>query len=275
MDDKIEVGQVDAAGGDVGRDADAGPAIAHRLQRVGALGLAQFARQRDHGKAAVEQPARQMLDAVAGGAEHQRVGAVEIQQRVDDGVFALGRRNGDELIVDIAVLLALAGGGDAQGVALEGCRQLRDGFGHGSREHQGAAGVRRRGEDELEILAKTEVEHLVGLIEDGGAQRRDIERTPGEVVAQPARRANDDMSAALQRPPLGAHVHAADAGGDQRAGILVEPVKFALHLDRQFARRRDNQGKRKPGGVEPAGPGEQGRRDRHAEGDGFTRARLR
>ena len=34
VDDEIEVRQVDAARGDVGRDADAGAAVAQRLQRL-------------------------------------------------------------------------------------------------------------------------------------------------------------------------------------------------------------------------------------------------
>ncbi len=35
VDDEVEVGQVDAARGDVGRDADAGAAVAQRLQAHG------------------------------------------------------------------------------------------------------------------------------------------------------------------------------------------------------------------------------------------------
>ena len=57
MDDEAEIGQVEAARGDVGRDADAGAAVAQRLQRVGALVLGQLARQRDDGEAALEQVA--------------------------------------------------------------------------------------------------------------------------------------------------------------------------------------------------------------------------
>ncbi|MNZ92091.1 hypothetical protein D3C78_1111020 [compost metagenome] len=41
--DEFETRQVDAARGNVGRNADAGAAIAHGLQRMGALVLGQFA----------------------------------------------------------------------------------------------------------------------------------------------------------------------------------------------------------------------------------------
>ena len=46
-------GQIDAARGDVGGDANTGASVAQRLQRVGALGLAEFARQRDDREAAL------------------------------------------------------------------------------------------------------------------------------------------------------------------------------------------------------------------------------
>ena len=41
-----------------------------------------------------------------------------------------------------------------------------------------------------------------------------------------------------------ARVHAADAGNDARAGILIEPRQFALHLQGELSRRRDDQGQR-------------------------------
>ena len=76
VDDEFEVRQVDAAGGDVGRDADAGAAVAHRLQRMGALVLAEFARQRHDREAAVVEARGQMVDGSARRAE-------------DDGVLRL------------------------------------------------------------------------------------------------------------------------------------------------------------------------------------------
>jgi hypothetical protein len=67
--------------------------------------------------------------------------------------------------------------------------------------------VRRGGqglEDEFQILAKAEVEHLVGLVQDHGGDERRVERGAFEMVAQPARGADDDMRAAFQRPAFGA-----------------------------------------------------------------------
>ena len=75
VDDEAEVGQVEAARGDVGRDADPGAAVAQRLQRVGALALGQLARQRHGGEAALDQVGVQVADRLAGRAEHERAAA--------------------------------------------------------------------------------------------------------------------------------------------------------------------------------------------------------
>ena len=55
VDDEAEIGQVDAARGDVGRHQHARAAVAQRLQGLVALVLAQFARQRHGGEAALRQ----------------------------------------------------------------------------------------------------------------------------------------------------------------------------------------------------------------------------
>ena len=70
VDDEAEIRQVDPAGRDVGRDADARAAVAQGLQGVVALALAQFARQGDGGKAALEQARLQVAHRLAGVAEH-------------------------------------------------------------------------------------------------------------------------------------------------------------------------------------------------------------
>ena len=77
--------------------------------------------------------------------------------------------------------------------------------------------VRRGLQDEFEILAKAEIEHLVGLVEHHRLQFRDVEPAASQMIAQPARRADDDMRARGQLALLAARVHAADAGDDARS----------------------------------------------------------
>ena len=95
------------------------------------------------------------------------------------------------------------------------------------------------------------------------------------MIAQPAGRADDDVGAGGQLALLAARVHAADAGDDARAGMLIEPGQFALDLQRQFARRRDDQRQRGGGPLEPLGAAEQVVGDRQPIGDGLAGAGLR
>ena len=94
------------------------------------------------------------------------------------------------------------------------------------------------------------------------------------MIAQPARRADHDMGALRQLAALAARVHAADAGDDARARIVVQPAQFALHLQRQFARGRDDQRQRIARRAHRLRAVQQGVGQRQAEGDGLARAGL-
>ncbi len=95
------------------------------------------------------------------------------------------------------------------------------------------------------------------------------------MIAQPARRADHDMSTGGQLALFAARVHAADAGNDARIGILIKPCEFALHLQGKLARRRDDQGKRCRSPLEPLGSPEKIPGNGQAVGDGFAGAGLR
>ncbi len=82
------------------------------------------------------------------------------------------------------------------------------------------------------------------------------------------------MGAAGQVAAFAARVHAADAGYDARAGMVVEPGKFALHLQRQFARRRDDQRQRIARRPHRLGALQQGFGQCQSEGDGLAGAGL-
>jgi hypothetical protein len=108
---------------------------------------------------------------------------------------------------------------DAQGVALVALgerRRWRSGW--WPRTAACGAILGRRVEDEFEILAEAEVEHLVGLVEHDGLGR-EVERAALDVVAQASGCADDDMGAVLEQAALGAGIHAADAGDDDAAPV--------------------------------------------------------
>ena len=221
MHHQLKARQIDAASGNVGCDADAGAAVAHGLQRMGALVLAEFAREGDDRETAIVEPRRQMIDGGTRRAEDDGVARLIIAEHVDDGVFPVVRHHGQRAVVDINMLLGFGSSGDADGVALVVFGELGDRARHGRGKHQGAALGGRGFQNEFQILAEAEIEHLVGLVENDGAQLGNIERVAANVVAEAAGRADDDVGAAFQCAPLGTHVHAADAGGDRCTGQRI------------------------------------------------------
>ena len=276
VNDQFQIRQIKPACRHIGGDADPGAAIAQRLQGVGALVLAQFTGQRDNGKAAVGEPGRHMIDGGAGGTEDQRILRFEIAQHVDDGIVAVVRRNAQRPVIDVEVLFLVGGGGDANGITLVPLGQCFDGFRHGRREHQRAAFFRRGVEHVFQIIAKPEIKHFVGFVEDHGLEPGGIERAALDVIAQTSRRADDDMRAVLQGAAFVAHVHAADARCKGSPGHLVKPLQLALDLHRQFPCGRDDQRQRRRDHVREAiGAAQQHRRDGHAEGNGLARSGLR
>ncbi len=94
------------------------------------------------------------------------------------------------------------------------------------------------------------------------------------MVAQAARRADDDVRAMAERPTLARGVHAADAGGDTRPGSGIEPFQFAADLQRQFARGRDDQRHRRARLGQVIAAVQQLARHGEAKGDGLARAGL-
>ncbi len=94
--------------------------------------------------------------------------------------------------------------------------------------------------DEFEILAKAEVKHFVGFIEDDGSEPARNQSVALDVIAQTTRGSNDDMRAFRKLAALEPAVHATDAGDNPCAGILVEPTQLAFDLEGEFARRRND-----------------------------------
>ena len=118
MDHQRQIGQVDAARRHIGGDADPGASVAQRLQRVVAFALAEFARQRHGGKAALQQHGFQMAHRLAGVAEDQRAGRIDEAQQIDHRALDPVLGDADGAIFDIGMAAGLAARCDAKGVAL-------------------------------------------------------------------------------------------------------------------------------------------------------------
>ncbi|MEY9666352.1 hypothetical protein ABIE80_005060 [Bradyrhizobium diazoefficiens] len=192
-----------------------------------------------------------MPDGIARAAEHQGARRLEEAQHVDHRVLDIGGSDPDRAILDIGVTAFVARDLDPERLLLILLGQRDDAARKGRREQQGAARLRRGLEDELHVLAKAEIEHLVGLVEDDGLQFGDVETATAQMIAQPARRADDDVRAGRQLALLAPRIHAADTGDDAPVSMLVQPGQFALNLQGKLAGRRHDQGERRARPLEP------------------------
>jgi hypothetical protein len=217
----------------------------------------------------------QRAHAVAGGAEHQRGRRLEEAQHVDHRLRPLAMADAHGAVFDVGVRLIAHQRIDAQRIALVLAGEAGDLAGNGGGKQQRAAGRGGGGQQLVEFVAEPQVEHLVGLVQHHHAQRRQIQPQPRQVVAQPPRRADDDVAAGGEGPRLHPAIHAADARDDARAGVLIQPRQFAMHLHGQFAGRRDHQRQRRAGAREPGFGAEQRGGEGQSVGDRLARAGLR
>ena len=203
-----------------------------------------------------------------GGAEHQRRAGLDQAQHIDRGQLHFAGGDAHGAIVDVGVRRFRSADHQTQGVALIGRRQRHDGPGQGGGKQQGAPFLGRGVENLLDLLTETQVEHLVGLVQDHRAQLVQPQIAAFQVVPQASGRADDDVTAGVQRAPLGARVHAADAGDHLGAG--VEPAELPLHLHGQFARGGDHQGLGRAGRGHGAADAQQGFGEDQAIGHGLA-----
>ena len=106
------------------------------------------------------------------------------------------------------------------------------------------------------------------------ARRAEIERAALEVIDEPAWRADDDVHALGERAPRAGRP-CPDARRDAPARRAVEPGELALHLDRELARRRDDEGAGHPRLAERRLRAEERLGHREPERDGLARAGAR
>ena len=126
VDDKLDAWQINAARSHVGRHANAGAPVAQGLQRMSALALRIFARQRDGGKTALQQTCMQMAHRFARLAEDDGAARFKIAQHVDTRMLYLIGRDANGAIVDIAMRLARIDSVDAERVVLVAARKVGD-----------------------------------------------------------------------------------------------------------------------------------------------------
>ena len=132
-------------------------------------------------------------------------------------------------------------------IALIAFSECGNGARHSGREHQCPAFRRQAIQDRCQFFPKAEVQHLIGFIQHHNAQGIGLQIAAFQMVTKPAWRADDDMRAGEQLTLFRNRVHAANARRNAPTGGGIKPSKLGLHLQGQFARRRDDDGKRRAG----------------------------
>ena len=241
VDDVRERLDVEAAGGDLGRDEDGEPAGLEVGQGADPLGLALVAvdgRGRDPVLLELE---REPVGAVLGAGEDERLvdpaGRDEVAEQL---ALALAVDHVDDLGDELGRRVArrdLDGGRvveQAVGEAPDLVRERR-------REEQVLALRRQDREDLADVADEAHVEHPVGLVEDEDLDPREVDGPLAEVVEQAARRRDDDLGTGAQRADLRIEADAA-VDGRRADGVLgaVGPDAL-LDLERELAGRGEDQ----------------------------------
>src|SRR6478735_1125807 len=271
LQDDRDVVDVDAAGGDVGRDEHREGAVTEGAEDAVALALVE---------AAVE---RGRHDALLAQLERDAVGA-ELGATEDDGATVAVRDLGrDDLLVlrvdeQDVVVHAL----DRRGGVV---RRVRHRVGEVLLDERVDAAVERRREEEALAVGRDLVEarrdlgheahlgHVVGLVEHGDRDVVHLDGATLEQVVETARRRDEDVDALVERVDLR---RVAEATGDElvaQAGDVHERLERVGDLHRELARRRQDEGVRLARATLEVGleqPGD----ERQAEGKGLARAGL-
>ena len=243
VDHVRHVGDVDAAGGDVGGHEDVGLTAAEALQRLLPQHLGEVAVDRGGAEAALgevvgdslRRPLRAAEDhhpvAVLGlqDAGHD-LGLVEVVRLIDE----LGRRRHRR-----GVLGGL--GADVDRVPQVPPGQRDDGGRHGRREEHRLAELGGLGEDALDVGQEAQVEHLVGLVQHEHLDVAEVQGPTVGQVEQPARRADDDLDAVGQCLQLGLVAHPAVQGDDAGVALGGRDREVLADLAGQLTRRGDDQ----------------------------------
>ncbi len=248
VDDVGDALDVDTAGRDVGADEDVDLAVAEGAQRLLAGALAEVAVDRAGGEAALLELVGEVGRRPLGAAEdHREPAAVGLQYACDQLGLVHVVRAVDELrgVRDGRARVVRRGGADVGGLRHVAAREADDRTRHGRREQHGLAAGRQHVHDLLDVGQETQVEHLVGLVEDEGPDVLEVELLLAREVQQPARGADDDVDALLEGLHLGFVRPAAVDGEHADVADLARGQQVVRHLGAQLARRDDDESLRR------------------------------
>ena len=156
---------------------------------------------------------------------------------------------------------------DLLGVTRERAGQRLDLRGKRRRDEHRLAILRARAQDAPDVVAEADVEHPVHFVKDGDLDVVVVQVAALLHVHEPAGRGDDDLRPAGQSLGLRGNILPAVDRQRGQPRVLAKLVQVGRHLDRQLARRHQDD---RAHGLALAKPREQ----RQAERGGLARARL-
>ena len=241
VDDVRDVGNVDAARRDVGRDEHANVPHHEVVQRTLARVLRLIAvkcRSTDAGhakafgnaiRAALR--ARENDDALAGFVSEDRMQPALLFRCADDHDLLIDAVDHDRLRREVDAIRFL------QNVISE----LLDFDRHGRGEERRAPSFGKHRDDFLDVANEAHVEHAVGFVEHERLNARQIARAHVDEIEQTAGRRDEHVHAAFQRVDLRTLAHAAENDSTADAHVARQACNFLVDLDRKLARRRQHE----------------------------------
>ncbi len=242
VDHERQLVDVDSACGDVGRNKNGNFPVLEIGERARARVLALVAVDRCGAQAVLVEEFDQLVGAVLGAAEHQRLAAAVAAEQFEQQVALLRRVDRMHAMRDRRDDAVARGNLHFGRIAHELARERLDLIGERGREQQRLAILlRQRVEDALHLRQEAHVEHAVGLVENEDLDARDVGRAPFEMIDQAARRGDDDVDAAAQRVDLRLHADAAEDRRGEHAQMLGVGADVLVNLRGELARRREDE----------------------------------
>ncbi len=270
VDDVAERLDVDAARRDVGRDENRISPALEAGERLRALALRPVAVNPLGLHALMRQIIRELVGAVLGPREHQRLPEdvaaeqLEQQRRLEILRYGVGR------LCDADGGRRLPLQADRHRLFQHLRRQRRNGRGHRRAEEQRLPLCGNVTEDPPDVRQEAHVEHAIGFVEHEVLEAIELRIGRARVVEQAARGRHDHVDSAPERVLLGTHPDAAVDRGAGEGGVDRKPVEVFENLRGKLARGRQHQDPR-----DAARPVDQAMQDRQQERRGLAASSLR
>ena len=235
---QLNVCDVDASGGDIGRDKHAVQAALESSQSLAALRQGAVGVDLGSGMAQGAHAHGDLLGAELGAGEDQDGAAIVLEDLLEETglVFLLHE---EELLGDLLGGLPRVRYLHPGRHLEESIRHLDDGLRHGGGEKQGLSACRQLGEDLFQLRSEAHVQHAVGLVQDDYVGLGDIQTAALQVVDEAAGGADHDLRLAGEVAELLGHGLPSYEGRGLEAEGRANLAEGFKYLGSQFPGRDD------------------------------------